>query len=461
MSVSFDYHTINMESLKSSSSIEHKEDLPSTFHGINISSFGDTRKNPFMKLKKVAENKELPFDERVCAVRYMQKIPHVYMLKHVIPICFDIISDDRYPINERYFFFSNNEAITKLDSYIVKDCHEFYFKYSKNRDYPILLRLFSAKSIYCTYNHDTSEWIDVRNFIVELARDSQESVHIRSEAADCLYTRVDIKDYEIGYNVIKELGNLYSDNKQRTIYTNAQNVHDETISESVINVVRNLLAEQNIIPKEHVEEKREDISVGFTKFAKDPIKHVEITTDEIYERLKEVMKTMKTVETKISSVYYKMIVNPSKYEGLSIVDILLLIWKKIQSHEHRLDMEKRLIEELNDMDVSCSSGYLARLVNVLSGYVSDEKFTIKMNVKDQIRSNVFARLHENISILPMAEQEKIIIELSSEGDKPFTQEFLQCYSVYDELWDEFTGLISQEEFKTLYDKCIDDFIGKN
>ena len=464
---STEYETINMESASSkiggSKNVDHS-DLPSMFHGINISSFGDSKKNPFMRLKTVAENTELPFEERVCAIRYMQKIPYVHMLKHVVPICFNIIADDRYPINERYFFFSNNESITKLDPYIVRDCHEFYFKLSKNRDYPIILRLFSAKWIYCTYKHDSTEWLEARSFIVDLARDSQESVYIRSEAADCLYTRIDIRDYEIGYSVIKELGNLYSDNKYRTIYTNAQNVHDETISQSVINVIRNLLAEQNVIPREHVEEKREEISVGFTKFAKEPVKYVEITTDEIYERLKQVMSAMPNynslMESKVHNVYYKMIVNPSRYEGLTIVDILLLIWKKIQSHEHCLDMEKRLVEELYDMDASCSSGYVARLVNVLSGYVSDN-FTIRMNVKDQLRSNIFARLHENIGLLPMAEQEKIILELSSDEDKPFTKEFVECYSVYDELWEEFIGLLSSEEFRTLYDKCVNDFIGAN
>lgn len=459
--MSDDYQTINMEIGKSNKG-GHHEDLPSMFHGINISSFGDTQKNPFMKLKKIAQNQELPYDERVCAIRYMQKIPHVHMLKNVLPICFNILADDRYPINERYFFFSNNDAITKLDPYIVRDCHEFFFKFSKNREYPIILRLFSAKFIYFTYNHDTIEWLEAHNFIIQLARDPQESVHIRSEAADCLYSRISISDYDIGYGVIQELGNLYSDNKLRTIYTNAQNVHDETISESVMNVIRNLLVEQVYIPKKHVEEKREEISVGFTKFAKEPRKEMEITTDEIYARLCEVMKEMSQGVDKISkvnNVYYKMIINPSRYEGLSIVDILLLIWKKIQYHEHSLEMEKRLIEELYEMDATCSSGYLSRLVNVLSGFVSDEKFTIRMNVKDQLRSNIFARLHANISMLPQTEQDKIIIELSGAGDKSVVKEFIQCFSVHDELWEEFKDLMSSEEFETMHNKCIDDFIG--
>jgi hypothetical protein len=464
----FQYQTIDMNSSGDLNMFKkhfaNMDDLPTVFHGINISSFGDTRNNPFMKLKIVAENRELPYEERVSAIRYMQRIPHVKMLQHVAPLCFDIISDDRYPINERYYFFSNNSSITKLDSYIVKDCHEFFFKFSKDKKYPIFLRLFSAKFIYYTYKHDSTEWNLARIFIIDLALDAQESVHIRSEAADCLYSRVNSEDYEIGYGVIKELGKLYSDNKLRTIYTNAQNVHDETISESVMNVLRNLLAEQVVIPKEFKQEAPEEISVGFTKFAKQTEKHVEITTDEIYQRLSEVIKTMdpdgtKDLQSQIGNVYYKMIVNPSHYEGLTIVDILLLIWKKIQSYEHRIELEKRLVEELCEMDMTCSTGYLTRLVNVLSGYVSDEKFTLKMNVKDQLRSNIFARLHANISLLPQSEQEIIVLELSGSGSKDTVKEFIQSFSIYDELYEEFTGLISYEEFNSMYDKCISDFIG--
>jgi hypothetical protein len=54
-------------------------------------------------------------------------------------------------------------------------------------------------------------------------------------------------------------------------------------------------------------------------------------------------------------------------------------------------MIKRLFEELEDMSGTCSSGFLSRLVNVVSGF--DENLSIRISWQDQIISNFVARLN--------------------------------------------------------------------
>ena len=53
-------------------------------------------------------------------------------------------------------------------------------------------------------------------------------------------------------------------------------------------------------------------------------------------------------------------------------------------------MKKRLLEELEEMSGTCSSGFASRLVNVISGF-GDFKLTISW--RDQIIANFTGRLN--------------------------------------------------------------------
>jgi len=57
------------------------------------------------------------------------------------------------------------------------------------------------------------------------------------------------------------------------------------------------------------------------------------------------------------------------------------------------EMYKRLLEELDDMSGTCSSGFASRLVNVISGF---GEFNIKISFTDQIISNFAGRLNSRL-----------------------------------------------------------------
>jgi len=56
-------------------------------------------------------------------------------------------------------------------------------------------------------------------------------------------------------------------------------------------------------------------------------------------------------------------------------------------------MYKRLLEELDDMSGTCSSGFASRLVNVISGF---GEFNIQISFADQIISNFAGRLNARL-----------------------------------------------------------------
>lgn len=444
--------------------------LPSKFYDINLYSMGHTKTNPFHKLKQVAMNTLNPMEDRMQAVRYMNKIPHIDMLKYTLEACISIIEDENHPIGERFFFFSNNESGTKLNDYLMRDCYLHYFKYSiDKKHHPLILRLLTAQYIYMSIDHDKDIWEDARRFIINTAIDTNETVYIRSEAADILGREIIKEDGEIGDDIIDQLGELYVDNKISTIYTNSQNAHNETITESVMSVVKNLAQTyKNLLTpvksNANTNENENDV-IGFTDSALGENNEIN-NTGHIYEKIIKLTQNIEEQrKDKILSAFNYILVYPAKYEGLKLNEILVLVWYKIQEQndEIKCELENRLLQELYDMDNTCGTGLLTRLINILSGYIQDDKFQIKMSIKDQLRSNVFARLSCNLKLMPERDQEIILTELATEGsDKSAVKEFLDFYSVKDELYDEFvkTELINEDDFLIMYDKCIRDFIGQ-
>jgi hypothetical protein len=79
------------------------------------------------------------------------------------------------------------------------------------------------------------------------------------------------------------------------------------------------------------------------------------------------------------------------YSNSTLSNIFIKLWCYIHLSEFKDEMIKRLFEELEDMSGTCSSGFLSRLVNVVSGF--DENLSIRISWQDQIISNFVARLN--------------------------------------------------------------------
>lgn len=468
-----DFESLTINSRELLDHLGEQEYLPAMFRGIMLNTLGNTRKNPFFKLKEIALDESIPFHDRTQAVRYMNRIPHIDMLGNVIECACKIISDDRYPIRERYFFFSNNEKYIRLDGHTVRACHHYYFKLSEdNKSYPLILRLLSAEYIYQLENQKHELWYPARDFIVKLALDKNESVFMRSEAADVLKRKITDEDFDIGTIVINELGSLYQQNRVATIYTNAQNAHNEAITESVMNVVRTLSNDPKINPPKKIENLGNNSLLGFSS-ANKPEDRL-LTSADIYSKIialpDEIIDSSgnnvpNTKKQKIDAAFQHILIYPSRYEGICLSDILVFVWRKIdqQSPEIKIELEKRLMDELFDMDQTCGTGYLTRIINTLSGYIQEENLQIKMNINDQLRANIFARLGKSLRVLSMKDQDIILAEISSEDSKKEASiEFLElCSDIKDELNKEFveTKLINKESFEEIYKKCSNDFIG--
>ena len=404
--------------------------LPTKFLDLNVASFGNIIGNPFLKIKEKALDHSLSFDLRTQALRYLQKIPRFDRYKHCIQCCIDLLLDTSVPLSYRYFFFSNNEKYLKLDYEIVNACHTWFFENSEKVSSPLLYKILSAKYILCQIPVPKEQQDKLHNFFASIATNKDYEVCYRADCADTLKENAFTEAMRsLGKQVIEELGNLYNENKVKTIYTNSQNVHTESIGQQTISVLRMLISEY-----------RRNATDGRT------------TSDEIY-------KEISNESEKVKESFRRIMIDPSRYEGVVLADIMLMVWEKIKSSPDKSSLISRLKEEFLDMaSGGCSSGYLVRLLNILSGFY-EEFSPVKITLKEQLRNEIFAHFNLARKSISKHEQEQLALEMIGTS-KDMILEFISIYSPREELEPEWVPKhITKEEFEVIWNLSLHDYFG--
>jgi hypothetical protein len=120
--------------------------------------------------------------------------------------------------------------------------------------------------------------------------------------------------------------------------------------------------------------------------------HVNSTHDNFCS---EVCKEFYDKNEKITVAMRRIFMDRALYSKFnnSLINILLKIYNYIQIQEDesiKLQLYKRMLQELEEMSGTCSSGFASRLVNIISGYGN---FNIRISFEDQIISNFSGRLN--------------------------------------------------------------------
>jgi len=176
-----------------------------------------------------------------------------------------------------------------------------------------------------------------------------------------------------GRNIIMELGGV--EGRVRTVFDNAQNVHITEVEESVGEVLEYFA--MMVVNKENIDYDyvREQV-VGILKEMKE-----NMDEDEYKEREKKVGVALTRIN--LDRALY------SKYNS-TLSNILIKVWCYLSGHDNEEEMRKRLIEELEEMSGTCSTGFASRLINVISGF---GEFNIRISWEDQIVANFAGRLN--------------------------------------------------------------------
>ena len=160
-----------------------------------------------------------------------------------------------------------------------------------------------------------------------------------------------------------------SPKQTKTVYADSQNVHNTKINQSVIKILTHLYNKyKDIIDIPHINHKSSLIStISDFLTSKYPLKK---------DLILHFIKYIKESTANFSN------------QNLSMIDAFLSLWLWIKDNKDKEELELRLLEEMKEMKGHCTTGHLARLMNVIQGFTDDENLSIRISDKEQCTSVV-------------------------------------------------------------------------
>lgn len=256
-----------------------------------------------------------------------------------------------------------------------------------------------------------------QRILLQFAEDECLDYNLRADAADTLHSLGTRRMKDKAINIINTLGNAYGE--ARTFAQNAQNVHTKAVEESVESVIKQLL-EQTYTTKERegvdyfyirirITDKLDEVREEHTKTEGVCCKYCAKSDTEEY--CSEQCKVLGVREDDIIASLNRINMDRllySKYNQ-TLKNLLVQVWLVMKEDE---EMVGRLLQELEEMSGTCTSGFASRLVNVLSGF---QGFNLSMSWEQQIIDNIFGRLNARIRKIPILYEEvKSLYELKTD-----------------------------------------------
>lgn len=412
-----------------------------------------------------------------------------------IEFIFILLKSNNYNVNCKIYFekIINDESIE--NSYVYKtilkveelkleeDTKKWFLKnsllifFDKKSIDNTMYKILCGQNLFQSYRETISTKVNskIQKEIIRIAETEENEYNLRADAADMIISLSKTKKYiSKAQKIIKQLGEEFG--KVNNIYDNAQNIHTNSVEESVSKGIEFLISKVDTVVKDGIE-----IDFKYVKRV-------------ILENAKK-LSTKKTKDIKLSIKRILMDrVLYSKYNQ-KLKNVLVKIWSYIQVHKSKEDLEKRLLEELEEMSGTCSSGYISRLINVISGYGD---VSIKITFEDQIVANFSGRLNARIRDITKegsryyegkyydkifllykkknkdwegVDKEEIVYEFQSNVLYEMTQSLMKTkdkqnfyqffidnmLEIREELYNEFKEYVNDEKFEIAMNKSITNY----
>ena len=246
---------------------------------------------------------------------------------------------------------------------------------------PTAMRILAAQALLSQQSSNMSN--DVILAQVEIfARDEELDGFLRANAADVLLGYGDEKTQSDARKIIQEIGRETGFG----LYSNTQNVHVESIEESI----RASL----------------DTICAWATTNKSKILDFESTVEKVRVRRNSNDQTQENVRD-AETVFLRIKIGTRLYGTFTCQSLFCSICAWIWNQDDQTTLWKRFDEELGDMVNTCTTGLVSRLVNILSGFGG---FQIQISFKEQIKSNFSGRLNAVV---------RALVKTASDGDHPF------------------------------------------
>lgn len=327
------------------------------------------------------------------------------------------------------------DIINYTNFYIKNSLFDFLNLKDNSTNYKILAAQYLLQHIKDITDDEKN---NIQKIILSFAEDQELDYNLRADSADLLL-HLGCEEYKIiGKNIISILGRI--EGNVRTIYDNKQNVHIDIIEKSslhilqflsctpvlkinnkeidynyVYNEIKNILKDQQFKSTElNVVKKMDSIKKIKDNYISDiNCKNCESYIGYIYSNNNKCQTCIKYNEECYSKSIYDIFCNSkcefqfekhskiyislnrieldrTLYNNNILSTITVKLWSYINQSEFKSEMIKRLLEELEDMSGTCSTGFLCRLLNTISGF---GELNIFISFEDQLVANFIGRLN--------------------------------------------------------------------
>ena len=351
----------------------------------------------------------------------------------------------------------------KTSLYFIKNaCWEFINTKNRTR-----YRILASQCLLQKCKVTKREKTKIQELLYSFASDNSLDHNLRADSADVLLQLGDDKHKKLGEEIILLLGR--EGKLTRTIYDNAQNVHVEEIDKSALEIIEFLFTMPTLALKSRDDLKEEketgktvsgsEIDFNYVqskikKLIEAEKKEKKIEKKEKYER-EELIKTSLDRINMDRGLY-------SKYK-CSLRTILIKVWSYIHGHKSEKEMRARLLEELCETAGWCSSGYVKRLANTITGFGD---FSLRISWKDQIIANLGGRLNARAKKIDDLEYQELVLEemMIKSVDYKSRKHFLGFFrknllSIREEMYQEFKHYISDTDFDLYFRSAIESYEG--
>jgi len=370
-----------------------------------------------------------------------------------------IIEDNRIDCDYRY------KSILSLERKKISDIKFHLYKsllsFLRNDNNLMMYRILSSQYLLQSIKElmTENEIKEVEQNLLEFAENEDNEYNLRADASDVLLSLGSENMKIKGREIIMKLGG-----KGKTIFDNKQNVHVKEIEKSVMNILETICY------------------VPIMKLNDDFINF-----DYVDEEIQKLINDTNDKE-KILVSLNRIRMDRTLYSALSITlsVVMVKLWSYICSNENKNEMQKRLLQELEDMAGTCSSGFISRLVNTISGFGD---LSIAISFEDQIVSNFSARLNsyaqkicdedsifqtksfDDVKKLHNSENpvedfydavlNEMMISSSDYKNRPSFLLFFRTYmsNIREEMFKEFIEYVSESEFDLYFRKALSYYDG--
>jgi hypothetical protein len=188
----------------------------------------------------------------------------------------------------------------------------------------------------------------------------------------------DENDIELQHVLMNQIRNLQmrendiiaNQNRRASVYNDTQNVHNSEINASVMDIASSLVNNKSASSDLFI------IDEELKKYYPEYENHK--------EQINTSLERIKNEQTKFK-------------DGITIPMVFDKIVGIIAGNIHKPELVKRLGEELYEMNGLCSTGHMARIVNIIQGFNDiPEELKIKINPKDEIYANIQSYISSEI-----------------------------------------------------------------